>query len=144
LTSFKEIEMPPRKDKTATLLTQGAKIGEPVPRAVVDTNTASVGIPPQPDFNPAEEIGALRRQVETLREQLASAAHRTKVSAKQVARDTEATVKLYPVSSLVAVAAVAGAFAFAVAGLRSVPSRTRYERTLDDLRDLYDRIRDRI
>jgi hypothetical protein len=43
--------MPPRMDKTATLVTKGAKIGEPVPRAIVDTNTASVGIPPQPDFS---------------------------------------------------------------------------------------------
>jgi hypothetical protein len=136
--------MPPRKEKTVTLVTEGAKIGEPVPRAIVDTNTASVGIPPQPDFNPAEEISALRQQVDTLRKQLAEAAGTAKVSAKAAARQTQATVKLYPVSSLFAVAAVAGAFAFAVAGLRSTRSRTRYDSTLDDLRDLYDRVRDRI
>jgi len=136
--------MPPRKNKTATLVTKGAKIGEPVPRAIVETNTASVGIPPQADFSAAEEISALRQQVDTLHKQLAEMTGSAKASAKAVARQTRATVKLYPVSSLIAVAAVAGAFALAVAGLRSEPSRTRYESTLDDLRDLYDRIRDRI
>ena len=136
--------MPPRKDKTATLVTEGAKIGEPVPRAIVDTNTASVGIPPQADFNPDEEISALRQQVDALRKQLAEAAGGAKASARVAARQTQATVKLYPVLSLFAVAAVAGAFAFAVAGLRTTPARTRYESTLDDLRDLYGRVRDRI
>lgn len=136
--------MPPRKDKTATLVTEGAKIGEPVPRAIVDTNTASVGIPPQPDFNPAEEISTLRQQVKTLRKQVEEAAGSAKASAKAAARQTQATVKLYPVSSLVAVAAVAGALAFVVAGLRSTPPRSRYESAIEDLRDLYDRIRDRI
>lgn len=136
--------MAPRKDKHASLATEGAKIGEPVPRAIVDTNTASVGIPPQPAFNSVEEISALRQQVDTLRKQLAQAALNAKASAKVAARQTHATVKLYPMSSLFAVAAVAGAFAFAVAGLRSTPTRTRHESTLDDLRDLYDRIRDRI
>jgi phage-related tail protein len=136
--------MPPRMDKTATLVTKGAKSGEPVPRAIVDTNTASVGISPQPDFSATEEISALRQQVNTLHKQLAEITGNAKASAKAVARQTQATVKLYPVPSPIAVAAAAGAFALAVAALRSEPSRTRYESILDDLRDLYDRIRDRI
>jgi phage-related minor tail protein len=91
-----------------------------------------------------EEISALRQQVNTLHKQLAEITGNAKASAKAVARQTQATVKLYHVPSLIAVAAATGAFALAVAALRSEPSRTRYESTLDDLRDLYDRIRDRI
>lgn len=137
--------MPPRKrTDTAPLVAKGAKIGEPVPKAIVDTNTAVVGIPPQPDYDPREEIGALRKQMEALRQQISDAAQSVKGGARQAARQTEATVKLYPVSSLLAAAAVAGAFAFAIAGLRSSTPRSRYDRALDEVRDLYDRIRDRL
>ncbi|UFS78951.1 MULTISPECIES: hypothetical protein [Rhizobium] len=137
--------MPPRKrTATAPAVTEGAKIGEPVPKAIVDTSNASVGIPPQPDYDPREEIRALRRQMESLRREISAAARSVKGGAMQAARQTEATVKLYPVSSLLAVAAVAGAFAFAIAGLRSSTPRSRYERALDEMRDLYDRIRDRL
>lgn len=130
------------KDKK-TSIDEGVKIGEPVPRGVVETSSASVGIQPLSEFDAQEEISALRRQLETVRQQLADATAAVKGGARQVARQTEATVKLYPVSTLVTVAALAGAFAFAVAGLRASPQRSRYDRTLDDLRDMYDRVRDR-
>lgn len=126
-----------------TSVDDGAKIGEPVPRGFVDTSSGSVGIQPLPEFDAQEEISTLRRQLEIVRQQLADAAGAVKGGAQQVARQTEATVKLYPVSTLVTVAALAGAFAFAVAGLRAVPERSRYDRTLNDLREMYDRVRDR-
>jgi erythromycin esterase-like protein len=129
--------------ETKTSVDNGAKIGEPVPRGVVETSSASVGIKPLHEVDAQEEISALRRQLETVRQQLADATDAVKGGARQVARRTEATVKLYPVSTLVTVAALAGAFAFAVARLRAVPDRSRYDRTLDDLRDMYDRVRDR-
>lgn len=130
------------KDKK-TSIDKGVKIGEPVPRGVVETSSASVGIQPLSEFDAQEEISALRRQLETVRQQLADATAAVKGGARQVARQTEATVKLYPVSTLVTVAALAGAFAFAVAGLRASPQRSRYDRTLEDLRDMYNRVRDR-
>ncbi|WP_112437322.1 hypothetical protein [Rhizobium sp.] len=130
------------KDKK-TAVGDGAKIGEPVPRGVVDTSGTSPGIQSGAEFDAQKEIGTLRKELEAVRQQLATAAGTVKGGARQVARQTEATVKLYPVSTLVTVAALAGAFAFAVAGLRASPSRSRYERTLDDLRDMYDRVRNR-
>lgn len=135
--------MPAKKNETASLISGGAKLGEPVPRAVIDTNAGSVGIPPQPGFNAEEEIGALRKQLDALRKQVAEASTKIKGGARQAARQTEATVKLYPVSSLMTVAVFVGAVAFAIAGLRSSPQRSRYERVLDDLGTLYGRVRHR-
>jgi hypothetical protein len=136
--------MPPRKPtETAKLESSVTKIGEPVPKAVIDVNTASVGIPPQPNRDPGVELGALRKQVETLQQQVADAAQAVKGGTRQAARQAEATVKLYPVSALLAVAAVASAFAFAIAGRRTAPPRSRYDSALDEARGLYDRVRDR-
>lgn len=135
--------MPAKKTITKPLVAEGAKIGEPVPRAIVHTNTASVGIPPQPEFNPEKEIGALRKQLETLHQQVAAASLAVKGGARQAARQTEATVKLYPLSSLGAVAAVAAVFVFAITGRQTSPKRSRYDRSLEDLRDLYDSVRGR-
>jgi len=114
------------------------KIGEPIPRGVVDTSATS-----RAEFDVEQEIGALRNELEIVRRHIADAAGAVKGGARQVARQTEATVKLYPVSTLVTVAALAGAFAFAVAGLRAGPSRSRYDRTTNDLRELFERVRDR-
>jgi hypothetical protein len=137
--------MPPRKRiATAPAATEGAKIGEPAPKAIIDTDTASVGIPPQPDYDPREELRAMRKQLETLRHEISAVARSVKGGAMQAARQTEATAKLYPVSSLLAVAAVAGACAFAIAGFRASTPRSRYDRALDEMRDLYDRVRDRL
>lgn len=120
------------------------KIGEPIPRGVVDTTATFAGVQSGADFDVQEEIDALRSELEVVRRQLTNAAGAVKGGARQVARQTEATVKLYPMSTLVAVAAFAGAFAFAVAGLRTSPSRSHYDRTMDDLRELYERVRDRV
>ena len=57
-------------------------------------------------------------------------------------RQTEAAVKLYPASTLLLVAAVAGALAFAVR--RAALPRHRPPPALRELRDLYDTIRERI
>ncbi|PZM16488.1 hypothetical protein [Rhizobium tubonense] len=136
--------MPPRKlTDTAKLERSATKIGEPIPKAIVDVNAASVGIPPQPDHDPRVELEALRKQLGVLRQQVTDAAQAAKRGTRQAAWQTEAAVKLYPVSALVVVAAFAGAFAFAVAALRTTPSRSRYDSALDEVRGLYDRARDR-
>jgi hypothetical protein len=133
-----------KKMTTRPLVADGAKIGEPVPRAVVDVNTASIGIPPQPEFNAEEEIGLLLSQVEILRRQVADASAAVKTGASVAVRQTKATVKLYPVSSLVTVAAVAAIFGLAIAGrLQASARQSTYDRALDDMRDLYDKIRGR-
>ncbi|MGO7909008.1 hypothetical protein AB9F43_01935 [Rhizobium leguminosarum] len=135
--------MPRRKSTdTTTLDTKGAKIGEPVPKAIIDTNTASVGVPRQSDHDLAEELGALRKQIGTLQQQVLDAARSAKGSAGKAMRQTEAAVKLYPASTLLLIAAVAGALAFA--GRRAALPRRRPQPALRELRDLYDTIRERI
>ncbi|MGO6969732.1 hypothetical protein [Rhizobium leguminosarum] len=135
--------MPRRKStETTTLDTKGAKIGEPIPKAVIDTNTASVGVPRQSDHDLAEEVGALRKQIGTLQQQVLDAARSAKGSAGKAMRQTEAAVKLYPASTLLLIAAVAGALAFA--GRRAALPRRRPQPALRELRDLYDTIRERI
>jgi len=121
-----------------TLISEGARLGEPVPRAVIDKATASVGIPPQPDFNAGEEIDILRKRLEDLRQHMASD------GARQAALQTEVGVKLYPMSSLLAAAAATAAFTLAIVGLFPRSRRTRYERISDDLRGVFDSVRDRL
>lgn len=128
---------------TKTLDTKGEKIGEPMAKEIVDASKDFSGIPAQAGFNAHSEIGKLRTELDALQKQLAAIAQSVTAEAGQAAGQTEATVKLYPVSSLITVAAVAGAFALAIAGIRS-PARSRYETTMDDIRDLYDRLRDRL
>ncbi|MBB3660133.1 hypothetical protein FHX15_005402 [Rhizobium sp. BK650] len=122
-----------RKKEATSLISEGAKLGEPVPRGIVDTNTASVGVKPQPEFDVQEELGALRKQVESIKHQLA-----------QATRQTKATVKRYPISSLGVLAAVVSGFAVAIVASRSTMPRSRYDRSLGDLRDLYNRARGRV
>jgi hypothetical protein len=135
--------MPRRKStETTTLDSRGAKIGEPVPKAVIDTNTASVGVPRQPDHDLGEELSVLRKQIGALQEQVLDAARSAKGSAGRAMRQTEAAVKLYPASTLLLVAVIAGALAFA--GRRAALPRHRPQPALRELRDLYDSIRGRV
>jgi hypothetical protein len=136
-------EIVARKKETTSLISEGAKLGEPVPRAIVDINTASVGVQPQPEFNVQEELSSLRNQLENIKQQLAVATGTVKGGARRAVKQTQATVKLHPISSLMAVAAVVGAFAIVITASRSTPRRSRYDRRLADLRDLYERARDR-
>jgi hypothetical protein len=89
-------------------------------------------------------MGKMGTEWDALQKQLVAVERSLKTEARQAARHTKAKLKLYPVSSLVAVAAVAGAFALSVAGLCLTPARSRYETTTDDIGDLYDRLRDSI
>lgn len=135
--------MPRRKStETTTLDSRGAKIGEPVPKAVIDTNTASVGVPRQPDHDLGEELSVLRKQIGALQDQVLDAARSAKGSAGRAMRQTEAAVKLYPASTLLLVAVIAGALAFA--GRRAALPRHRPQPALRELRDLYDSIRGRV
>jgi len=135
--------MPRRKStETATLDPEGGKIGEPVPKAVIDRSTASVGVPRQPDHGLGEELSALRLQIETLQQQIRDGARSVKRGAGKAVGQTEAAVKLYPASTLLLVAAVAAAFAFA--GRRASLPRRRHQSALRKVWDFYDTIRARI
>ncbi|MEH7912329.1 hypothetical protein V7798_35085 [Rhizobium laguerreae] len=138
--------MPPRKStETKTVDTTGAKIGEPVPKAIIDTNTASVGVPRQAASDLHEDLSALRKQIDALQQRVATAARSAKGNADDAMRQTQAAVKRHPVSTLVAVAAVCGAFALILAGRRAEPPRRYlYRSALDELHDLYDSVRDRL
>lgn len=131
--------MPPRKRGTTTLEASETKIGEAVPKAVIDTAKSAVGIPPHAD--PVEEIAAMRSQLEALREQISETASKVGDGAKQAARHIEGTAKLYPMSSVLAVAGLTALIVFAVTGVRSAPPRSRSERMLEDLQDLSERAR---
>ncbi|MDC7744669.1 hypothetical protein [Rhizobium binxianense] len=134
--------MPRRKSTgTTTLDTKGAKIGEPVPKAVIDIVTASVGIPRQPHHGLHEELNTLRQKIDALQKQVLTAARSVKGGAGEAMRQTEAAVKLYPASTILLVAAAAGALAFAA---RRASSRHRHQSVLRGVTDLYDTIRERI
>ena len=135
--------MPRRKsNETATLDTKGAKIGEPVPKAIIDINTASVGVPRQADQDLREELSALRQQIDSLQQQILGGVRSVKGGAGKAMRQTEAAVKRYPASTLLVVAAVAAGFAFA--GRRASLPRRRHQSALREMRDFYDTIRERI
>ncbi|MBX4909895.1 hypothetical protein HJA82_21305 [Rhizobium bangladeshense] len=135
--------MPRRKNNVGTTLdTEGAKIGEPVPKAIIDINTASVGVPRQAEQDLRTELGALRQQVDRLQQQVISAGRSAKGGARNAVRETEALVKHYPLSTFALMAAVAGLLTFASRQLS--PPRHRESSALRDLRDFYDRMRERI
>lgn len=135
--------MPRRKSsETTNLETSGAKIGEPVPKAIIDVNTASVGIPRQPEEDLRAELSSLRKQIGMLQQQVLGAGRLAKDRAGKAIHQTEAVVKHHPLSTVLLVAAVAGVFAFASYHVSS--QRRREPSALRDIRDFYDRMRERI
>jgi hypothetical protein len=130
----------PRK-KTMGLITSAADIGEPVPLGIVDTVRESVGVLPQPDLEPHKQVQALRSQIDGLRQSLADAVGG---GAREIARQAKGTAKLYPVSTVLTVAAISALFVVAVSAVTAAPERSRYDRRLADLREIYGRIRDRL
>lgn len=136
--------MAPRKSsETETLLdVNGPAIGEPVSKAEIEESRAETGIPRQAGYNAEEELGVLRRELAALQKTVTGMAASAKAGAVEAARQTEATVKLYPVSSLVATAAVCAAFALALAHLRA-PPRSRYDRLVEEFADIAARLRGR-
>lgn len=128
--------MPRRKNtETTTLDIRGAKIGEPVPKAIIDTKTASVGVPRQPDYDPREDLSALRKQIDALQQQVLDIARSARGGAGKAVRQTEAAVRLYPVTTVLLAAAAAGALV--LAGRSASAPRHRSYSPLDELRDLY-------
>ncbi|WP_064693053.1 hypothetical protein [Rhizobium aegyptiacum] len=135
--------MPRRKStETTTLDTEGAKIGEPVPRAIIDINTASVGVPRQAEHDLRTELSALRKQVDTLQQQVLSAGRSVKSGAGKAVRQTEAVAKHYPISTFILVAAAVAVVAFTSRHVS--PPRHRRPAALREIRDFYDRMRERI
>jgi hypothetical protein len=114
-----EDSMPPRKPGTPKLEASETKIGEAIPKAVIDTAHDIVGVSPQID--PAEEIAAVRGQLDALRERVSQTAAKFSGGTYQAARRAEATAKLYPVSSVLAVAGLAALFVLAATGIRAAP-----------------------
>ncbi|MBX4871896.1 hypothetical protein HJA87_20390 [Rhizobium bangladeshense] len=132
--------MPRRKStETMTLDTEGAKIGEPVPKAIIDVNTASVGVPRQAEHDLRTELSALRKQIDTLQQQVMNAGQSAKGGAGKAIRQTEALVKHHPLSTFVFMAVAAGLFV--VASHQLSPSRRRRPSAVRDLGDFYDRLR---
>ena len=136
-----EDSMPPRKRGTTTLEVSETKIGEAVPKAVIDIAKSAVGISPRGD--PVEDLTAVQGQLEALRKQIADAATKVRGGARQAARQVEGTAKLYPMSSVLAVAGLTALFVLVVTSIRSDPPRTRSEGILENLQDLYERARRR-
>ncbi|PCK86154.1 hypothetical protein CPT32_15205 [Rhizobium sophoriradicis] len=135
--------MPRRKSsETTNLETSGAKIGEAVPKAIIDVNTASVGIPRQPEEDLRAELSSLRKQIGMLQQQVLGAGRLAKDRAGKAIHQTEAVVKHHPLPTVLLVAAVAGVFAFASYHVSS--QRRREPSALRDIRDFYDRMRERI
>lgn len=130
--------MPPRKRGT-TLDPSDTKVGEPVPKGVIDTVEEVVGVPHQVD--PAEEIAAIRGQLDDLRLRIAEATSNLRGGARLAARQAQVTAKLYPMSSVLAVAGLTALFVLAVGGVHSSPPRSRTGRVMDELQDLYERAR---
>lgn len=136
--------MPRRKStETRALDTSGAKIGEPVPKAIIDINAASVGIPRRPEQDLGVELSALRKQVDALQQRVLDAGRLAKGSTGKAVRQTEAVVRHYPLSTIVLMAAVAGMFALTAPRYLS-PPRHHNSSALRDFRDFYGRMRERI
>lgn len=133
--------MPPRKT-TTDLRAETAAIAEEVPESAIEATRAETGIPAEAGY--AAELSDLRAQMSALNEQIAALAENAKKMTVRLARQGEATVKLYPVSSLLTVAAIAAAVGLALAGARSQPPRSRYERSRDDVADFVEALRARL
>ncbi|MBX4950050.1 hypothetical protein [Rhizobium binae] len=135
--------MPRRKNTLGTTLdTEGAKIGEPVPKAIIDINTASVGVPRQAEDDLRTELSALQQQVDRLQQQVINAGLSAKSGAGKAARQAGALAKHHPLSAFALTAAVAGVLAFA--SRQFSPPRRRAPSGLRDLGHLYERMRERI
>jgi ElaB/YqjD/DUF883 family membrane-anchored ribosome-binding protein len=121
--------MPQRKGKIGEAATMGA----PVPKEVADKDKKVVSAP-QPESE-VGDIGALRKEVDSLKAKVADAAKKVKSRATGIAQQTEATVRLRPVPALLIAAAAATAVALLVSRATVVPRRSRYRRLLDDLQE---------
>lgn len=133
--------MPPRKtNEMPTLGATGAKIGEPVPKAIIDVNTASVGVPRQPEEDLRAELSALHRQLETLQQQILDAGQSAKNSASKAILQTETVVKQYPLATVALMAAFGGLLA--LASRQVLAPRHREPSILRDFRDYFDRARE--
>ncbi|KAA0690924.1 hypothetical protein DTW90_28895 [Neorhizobium sp. P12A] len=133
--------MPPRKT-TTDLRAETAAIAEEVPESAIEATPIETGIPGHAGYE--AELSDLRAQMSALNEQIAALAENARKKTVHLARQGEATVKLYPVSSLLTVAAIATAVGFALAGGRSQPPRSRYERSRDDVADFVEALRARL
>ena len=123
--------MPQRKAKTA----ETATIGTHIPKGVVDKDKNVVGVSQQPENDVIGGIGALRKEVDSLKAKVADAAKKVKSRASGISHQTEATVRLHPVSALLIAAAAATAVALLVSSASATHHRSRYRRLLDDIHE---------
>lgn len=135
--------MPPRKRSADGQALQEAAAVTSKPAKRARAAMAAVDKATQAESTAEQQVAVLRKEIDQLAKTVAAAARTAKTEAIQTARKAEATAKLYPLSSLLAVGAVAAALAFAISGLRSQPPMTRYQRAREDLEDLVASLRNR-
>jgi hypothetical protein len=130
--------------KTTDLTTEGDAISEEGPETATESTGMKIGVPAQAGYNAEGDLDDLRAQMRALGTQIAALADNAKTRSIRLARQGEATVKLYPVSSLLTVATVAAVVGLAVAGARSARPRSRYDRSRDDVADVVEALRARL
>ncbi|WP_160003605.1 hypothetical protein [Rhizobium sp. 18055] len=137
--------MPPRNRTPAakSLKAVGPVIAQPAKKSAVALRSASPTEASPRDGDIAEQLAALRRDVEELGKTVATLGRTTRGGAIEAAWRAEATFRLYPVSALIAAGAVVAAIAFSVSAIRSRPANARDRPTLDDIKDLIAGLRNR-
>ncbi|WP_426131728.1 hypothetical protein [Pararhizobium sp. PWRC1-1] len=111
-------------------------LGEPIPVAVIDVARQTISIPKQKAQDPAEQISALRRELEALKIGIEDAGKTVAGRAKKAGRRLEDSVGGYPVTSYGAVVVATAFVALLIGRLVSPPEppMSRYRRMLRQLR----------
>lgn len=111
-------------------------LGEPIPVAVIDVFHETISVPEQKAQDPAEQISALRRELEALKIGIEDAGKTVAGRAKKAGRRLEDSVGGYPVASFGAVVVATVVVAHLIGRLVSPPKppMSRYRRTLRQLR----------
>lgn len=120
--------MAPRKEKTR----ETATVEAPVRMLDVDKDKNAAGAS-QPGSDSVEDIGALRKEVDSLKAKVAEAAKQVRSRAAGISQQTEATIGIRPFPALLIAAAAATAIALIASRATAAPPRSRYRRLLDDL-----------
>lgn len=116
--------MPVRKGKTGETAAMGARI--------IDKHKKVVSAP-QPESDSEGDIGALRKEIDSLKAKVAEVAKKVTSRAAEIPQQAEATVRRRPLPTLLIAAAAATAVALLVSRATAVPRRSRYRRLVDEL-----------
>jgi len=122
--------MPAHKGKAGEAATMGAAVSKG--RIARDKNVVGAT---QPGGDAERDIGALRKEVDSLKAKVADAAKKVTSRAAGISQTAEGTVGLRTVSALLIAAAAATVVALLVSSATVAPRRSRYRRLIDDLQD---------